>query len=75
MKLWRPGQDIATYATAIVPGRAYHLTVIASGARIRVYLDNGASPVIDATDTTYSSGLLGANVFSGSGVVQNLMLG
>ncbi len=74
VKLWRPGSDLGTYATEIVSGRAYHLTVVADGTRIQVYLNNGATPVIDVTDSAYSSGYLGANVFNGSGVVQNLML-
>jgi fructan beta-fructosidase len=72
VKLWRPGRDIATCPTTIVPGRTYHLKIVTSGASIRVYLDGGASPVIDATDTAYASGRLGANVFNGIGVVQNL---
>lgn len=74
VKLWRPGRDLATYATAIEPGRSYHLKVVAAGARIRVHLDHGSTPVIDVTDTAYGSGHLGANVFAGAGVVQNLVL-
>lgn len=72
VKLWRPGRDIATYPSPIVPGRTYHLKVVAAGASIKVYLNNSATPVIDAKDTTYSSGYLGANVYNGSGTVQNL---
>lgn len=75
VKLWRPGQDLGTYGTTIVPGRTYHLRVVASGAHLQVYLDNGATPVIDVTDSTYSSGYLGANVFNGSGLIQNLTVG
>ncbi|MBM9504160.1 glycoside hydrolase family 32 protein [Actinacidiphila acididurans] len=75
VKLWRPGRDIAVYHTPITQGRTYHLKVQTDGARIRVWLDNGASPVIDATDTTYASGLFGANVFSGAASVQNLNTG
>ncbi|HEY5835175.1 glycoside hydrolase family 32 protein [Streptomyces sp.] len=72
VKLWRPGQDIGVHLTPIVQGRTYHLKVQTTGSRIRVYLDNGSSPVIDVTDTTYTSGLFGANVFSGNATVQNL---
>jgi fructan beta-fructosidase len=72
LKLWRPGRDIATYSTPIVKGRTYHLKVVASGSHLQVYFDNGTTPVIDATDTAYASGLFGANVFNGEGVVQNL---
>jgi fructan beta-fructosidase len=74
VKLWRPGRDIATFPTAIVRGRTYHLRVVAAGPRIRVFLDHGTTPVIDAMDSTYRSGLLGANVFGGTGTVQNLTL-
>jgi fructan beta-fructosidase len=72
VKLWRPGRDIATYATPIVSGRTYHLKVVATGSRFQVYLDR--SPVIDATDTAYPSGLLGVNVFSGKATFDNLQL-
>jgi fructan beta-fructosidase len=75
VKLWRPGREVASYSTPIQTGRSYHLKVVATGSRIQVYLDHGSSPVIDATDTTRSGGLLGANVFSGAGTVQNLVLG
>lgn len=75
VKLWRPGRDVATYGTPIQTGRSYHLKVVATGARIQVFLDHSSSPVIDATDTAYSSGYLGANVFAGSATVQNLLLG
>jgi fructan beta-fructosidase len=75
VKLWRPGSDLATYRTPIQAGRSYHLKVVATGPRIRVYLDHGPSPVIDVSDGGYGSGLLGANVFAGAGTVQNLVLG
>ena len=71
VKLWRPGHDIARYATAIVRDRTYHLKVVTVGARIRVFLDHRATPVIDVMDATYAGGYFGVNVFSGSAVVQN----
>jgi fructan beta-fructosidase len=72
VKLWRPGADIATYTTPIAPGRTYHLKVIASGSSIKVYLNNGASPVIDAVDSTYSSGYFGVNVFNSTAEFQGM---
>lgn len=72
VKLWRPGGDIATAPAAITAGRTYHLEVVATGPRLQVYLDHGTTPIIDATDATYPSGLLGANVYAGTGTVQNL---
>ncbi|WP_086821655.1 glycoside hydrolase family 32 protein [Allokutzneria sp. NRRL B-24872] len=75
VKLWRPGRDIATHAVPVTAGRAHHLKVQTTGSRIRVWLDNGSAPVIDATDTAYSSGRFGANVFRGAATVQNLNVG
>lgn len=60
VKLWRPCRVIATYATPIEPGRTYHLRVTAEGSRIRMYLDDGPEPVIDALDDTYAEGALRA---------------
>ncbi|WP_285680291.1 glycoside hydrolase family 32 protein [Actinoplanes sp. NBRC 103695] len=70
VKLWRPGRDLAAYATPIVPGRWYHLTVVAAGSRLRVRL-NGVQ-VIDATDTAYPEGRFGLNTYAGSGAFQNV---
>ncbi|MEV7045240.1 GH32 C-terminal domain-containing protein [Amycolatopsis sp. NPDC051061] len=75
VKLWRPGRDIATYATPIAKGQTHHLRVETTGSRIRVWLDHGADPVIDATDTAYPSGLFGANAYGGVATVQNLNTG
>ena len=72
VKLWRPGRDIATYATPIARDRSYHLKVVATGSRLRVYLDHGTTPVIDADDTTYATGRTGANVFGGSALIGNI---
>ncbi|ABW16378.1 Glycosyl hydrolase family 32 domain protein [Parafrankia sp. EAN1pec] len=73
VKLWRPGSVIGVFNTPIVEGRTYHLKVVANGPNIRVYFDGGATPVIDAVDSTYSSGFFGVNVFSGVGVIQNVV--
>ncbi|MFS8105266.1 glycoside hydrolase family 32 protein, partial [Lentzea alba] len=53
----------------------YHLKVQATGSRIQVWFNHGTSPVIDATDTAYSSGRFGANVHRGAATVQNLNTG
>ncbi|WP_219471234.1 GH32 C-terminal domain-containing protein [Nonomuraea rhizosphaerae] len=74
VKLWRPGRDIATYRTPVELGRTYHLKVVTKGASIKVYLDGGATPVIDATDDSYASGHFGLNVFDGTGQFQNVKL-
>jgi fructan beta-fructosidase len=72
VKLWRPGRDIATSAAPIVEGRTYHLTVRTTGSRIQVWLDHGAAPVIDTTDTAYASGRFGVNSYAGNTTAQNL---
>jgi fructan beta-fructosidase len=74
VKLWRPGRDVALYPAPIVAGRTYHLKVVAQGSRFRVYLDNGAAPIMDVTDTAYASGRFGINVFEGTGVARNLFV-
>ncbi|UOZ03783.1 glycoside hydrolase family 32 protein [Amycolatopsis sp. WQ 127309] len=72
VKLWRPGRDIATYATPITEGRTYHLTVRTTGTRIQVWLDHGATPIIDATDTAYAAGRFGVNGYAGNTLAQHL---
>ena len=75
VKLWRPGRDIATYPTSIAADGTYHLRVRTAGSRIQVWLNHGATPVIDATDDVYPAGRFGANVYQGSATVQNLNTG
>lgn len=75
VKLWRPGRDIAVHHTPISRDRSYHLRVVTTGPRIRVYLDHGAAPVIDATDDTAPAGRFGLNVFDGSALLQNPRIG
>jgi hypothetical protein len=75
VKLWRPGRDIATYPLDVRLGRTYHLTVVAQGSRLRVFLDRGATPVIDAVDDTIPAGQFGLNVFAGTAVIQNVRVG
>ncbi|MGW3811072.1 GH32 C-terminal domain-containing protein [Micromonospora sp. NPDC005113] len=72
VKLWRPGRDIAVYHTPIVRGQTYHLKVVAQGPSIKVYLDGGSTPIIDATDDSFASGQFGLNVFNGTGQFQNV---
>ncbi|ATB43539.1 glycosyl hydrolase family 32 [Cystobacter fuscus] len=75
VKLWRPGRDIATYSTPILAGRTYHLKVVAQGSRLQVFLNDGTTPVIDATDTTYASGRFGLNVHAATAIIQNVNVG
>ncbi|TMV50049.1 hypothetical protein FE783_10820 [Paenibacillus mesophilus] len=70
VKLWRPGKDIRVAHTEIKRNTYYHLKVSVSGDNIKVYLDGRM--VIDAHDGTYRSGLLGLNIFYGTGLFQNV---
>jgi len=74
VKLWRPGRDIATFALPVARGTTYHLKVVTKGANIKVYLDNRAAPVIDATDGQYPSGRFGLNVYAATAQFQNVRL-
>ncbi|GIG68957.1 GH32 C-terminal domain-containing protein [Phytomonospora endophytica] len=71
VRLWRPGQVLATVPFAVARDRWYHLKVVAQGARLRVYLDHSPAPLIDLSDTAYAGGRLGVNVYAGTGDFQN----
>lgn len=70
VKLWRPGKDIQVTHTEINRNTFYHLKAEVSGDRIQVYLDGRL--LIDATDSTYSNGFFGLNVFYGTGLFQHV---
>jgi hypothetical protein len=72
VKLWRPGVEIATSPLTVTTGRTYSLRVVASGPRIRVYVNGGAKPVIDASDNAFASGQFGLNVYQATGTFSNL---
>ncbi|GAB3662267.1 hypothetical protein GCM10027589_25000 [Actinocorallia lasiicapitis] len=75
IKLWKPGMTLGTFSTPIVRGQNYHLKVVAAGSRIKVFLNNGANPVIDVTDTSYASGLSGINLYNGAATIRNANAG
>jgi hypothetical protein len=51
-------------ALPVVPGQRYHLRVTASGADLRVYVDDMTTPKLTATDATHSSGANGVRVYN-----------
>ncbi|KOS04605.1 GH32 C-terminal domain-containing protein [Paenibacillus polymyxa] len=55
-------------------GAIYHLKVSVEGSHLKVYWDEGYSPIIDVVDTTYTSGYLGLNVWNGSALFQNIQV-
>jgi len=72
VKLWRPGQDLATAPAPIERGRTYRLRVRAEGDHLQVWLDDSSAPLIDLHDATYARGQFGLNVFHGTAVMQDV---
>ena len=62
---------LATAPLLLRVGATYPVRVLAQGSRIRVWLADGADPIIDVTDTTYTSGVLGFDVFGGLAAYQD----
>ena len=62
---------LATVPLLLRVGATYPVRVLAQGSRIRVWLADGADPIIDVTDTTYTSGVLGFDVFGGLAAYQD----
>jgi fructan beta-fructosidase len=75
VKLWAPGRgELARYTTTIQVGVAtYHLKVVTAGSNIRVYFNNGTTPVINYTDATPTlNGRFGLNIFNGTAIFQDV---
>ncbi|MBN1410551.1 MAG: hypothetical protein JW969_06875, partial [Spirochaetales bacterium] len=53
---------IAWVKRDIAAGKKYHLTIIASGSNIKVYIDDEKKPVFNVNTTTYASGVFGVFV-------------
>ncbi|QWU17999.1 levanbiose-producing levanase [Paenibacillus sophorae] len=66
------GSTIATANMNIDTGRVYHIEIIVSGSSIKVYVDGGVTPLISATDSAYTSGVIGLNAFNGTAYFQNI---
>lgn len=62
---------LATVPLLLRVGATYPIRVLAHSGRIRVWLADGADPIIDVTDSTYSSGVLGFDVFGGQAAYQD----
>ncbi len=73
VKLWKTGVgQIGIYNTEIRQNTVYHLKVVGSGSNIQVFFNNGASPVININDGTYTRGYCGFNVWNGTSVFQHV---
>lgn len=69
-KFGNGGGEIAKVIKTIDTDKEYNLKVIASGSNIRAYLDN--VEVINATDTTYSSGRFGMLAWNSTTTFQDI---
>jgi len=75
--LWGPGVTGWSVPATIAVNTSYHLKVVASGTSLKVYFSgymSGSTPIINVTDSTYSSGQVGVNVWNGTSVIQNLTI-
>ena len=59
---WTP---IKAAPQTLSPKRAYHVRILANGPQIRVFIDNMAQPVLEASDETYSEGAIGVRQYGG----------
>jgi len=73
-----PGVPTGTAVpVTVAAGTTYHLKIVLAGTSIKVYFSgymSGSTPIISVTDSTYSSGQVGTNVWSGTAVIQNLTI-
>ncbi|GAB3451816.1 family 43 glycosylhydrolase [Actinophytocola sediminis] len=66
---WTP---LAAAPLPVREGQRYHLRVTASGADIKVYVDDLSTPKLTATDATYSAGANGVRVHDTSATFDDL---
>ncbi|XHR27302.1 MAG: DUF5005 domain-containing protein [Chthoniobacteraceae bacterium] len=64
--------NIATKSMAVVSGSSYHVKVVAIGTSLQVYVTNMTTPIISATNSTYSSGGIGVRVYQATGSWDNI---
>jgi levanbiose-producing levanase len=82
LRLYKTEGDVtlATKTVAIDIGKVYHVRIKSEGSAIKVYFQtnflqaDGYDPVIHVTDSTYSNGFVGLNVYNGSVLFQNIMI-
>ncbi|MET0404126.1 MAG: family 43 glycosylhydrolase, partial [Cystobacter sp.] len=66
--------ELASTSVAIDANVSYHLTVVASGARISVYLNRSAVPSVTAVDSTFTSGTIGFRAHDSAASFDNLVV-
>ncbi|MCY9663556.1 DUF1080 domain-containing protein [Paenibacillus alginolyticus] len=65
-------RELGAYSVSLAVYDTYHLKVNAAGSTLEVYWGNNAAPVIEASDTAYSNGYLGLQVWNSSMLFQNI---
>ncbi len=63
---------IASASRTINLGTFYHLKVVASGGSISVYFNNETTPTLAVSDSSFTSGQFGVNVYQGIATFNNL---
>ena len=73
-----PYEPLATYSTPISQGVTYHLKLeIQNASQFSVYFSQSGQPeqlLLKASDTTYSSGVFGLNVWQSAATFQNVFV-
>ncbi|WNG24631.1 family 43 glycosylhydrolase [Cystobacter fuscus] len=64
--------ELASAAATIDPNVTYHLSVVANGDRISVYLNRSSAPIVTAVDSTYTSGALGLRAHDSAAAFDNV---
>ncbi|OAS21823.1 family 16 glycoside hydrolase [Paenibacillus oryzisoli] len=67
-------RELGAYSVSLAVYETYHLKVNAVGSTLEVYWGNNTNPVIEASDTVYSGGYLGLQVWNSSMLFQNIIV-
>ncbi|MCT4687223.1 LamG-like jellyroll fold domain-containing protein [Vallitalea sp.] len=74
VKLYKfPYESISTYNYNFDVGKKYHLKVSAIGNKIKVYLDDNITPVINVVDNNFTSGMFGLIAYNGKSSFDNVI--
>ena len=64
--------ELRTAAVPVSLGTRYHLRVEASGASLKIFVDDLTTPRISLSDSTYTSGATGVRVFNAAATFDNI---
>ncbi|SEU38697.1 Lysophospholipase L1 [Stigmatella erecta] len=63
---------VASVPTLLAPQVAHHVRVVAVGSNLKVYVDDMATPKLNVTDTTYTSGGVGVRTYQADARFDNV---